>query len=123
MTVVFGCGGDRDAGKRPLMGAVADRLADRVIVTNDNPRSEDPGRIAEQIRRGIQGENVTVILERRAAIEEAVLGVRPGGCVLIAGKGHEAVQILGNRRIPFDDAEEARRALSLRQGSLTLNDE
>ncbi len=123
LTVVFGCGGDRDVGKRPRMGAVADRLAHRVIVTNDNPRSEDPARIAEQICRGIPRKDVTVILERRAAIEEAVLGARPGGCVLIAGKGHETVQILGDRKIPFDDAEEARRALAVRHGSLALNHE
>lgn len=101
---VFGCGGDRDAGKRPLMGAVAERLADRVIVTDDNPRTEDPNRIVGDILSGIQrAEAVMVVRDRRAAIERALMSAESGDIVLIAGKGHEDYQILGAERLPFSD--------------------
>jgi len=105
---VFGCGGDRDRGKRPLMGAIARRLADRAIVTTDNSRSEDPQAIADEITAGVEME---VELDRRRAIEEAVAGAGPGDVVVIAGKGHEQGQQFADRTIPFDDREVAREAL------------
>jgi UDP-N-acetylmuramoyl-L-alanyl-D-glutamate--2,6-diaminopimelate ligase len=105
---VFGCGGDRDRGKRPLMGAVARRLADRPIVTTDNPRSEDPAAIAAEITAGIEME---VELDRRRAIERALESARDGDVVLIAGKGHEQGQEIAGRKLPFDDREVARDAL------------
>jgi len=114
---VFGCGGDRDPGKRPLMGEAVGRLADVAIVTNDNPRSEDPEAIAGAILPGLAGGRAAVIVEldRRRAIERAVLEAAPGDVILIAGKGHEPYQILGALTVPFDDRAEARRALGLRR--------
>ncbi len=101
---VFGCGGDRDPGKRPLMGAVAERLADRVIVTDDNPRTENPERIVGDILAGIRRpEAVTVIRDRRAAILYTLAEAEAGDLVLIAGKGHEDYQIVGMERFPFSD--------------------
>jgi UDP-N-acetylmuramoyl-L-alanyl-D-glutamate--2,6-diaminopimelate ligase len=116
--VVFGAGGDRDRSKRPLMGEVAARLADRVIVTSDNPRSEDPAAIVAEILAGI-GPRVERELDRRAAIAQAVRGAEPGDVVVVAGKGHEQGQEFeGGRKEPFDDravaAEELRRALAER---------
>jgi UDP-N-acetylmuramoyl-L-alanyl-D-glutamate--2,6-diaminopimelate ligase len=109
--VVFGCGGDRDRGKRPLMGEIAARLADRVIVTSDNPRSEDPEAIIAEILAGIDGD-VEHLVDRRAAIAAAIDGARPGDVVVIAGKGHEQGQEFADgRRVPFDDSEVAREAL------------
>ena len=113
--VVFGCGGDRDRGKRPVMGEIARRLADRVIVTSDNPRSEDPDAIVEQILAG-SGHDVEHNVDRRAAIHEAVSGARRGDVVVIAGKGHEQGQEFeAGRKIPFDDVTVAREAI---EGSL-----
>jgi UDP-N-acetylmuramoyl-L-alanyl-D-glutamate--2,6-diaminopimelate ligase len=111
--VVFGCGGDRDRGKRPLMGRVALRWADRVILTTDNPRHEDPRDIVEDILRGMEdpGDRVWIELDRARAIREAVGEARPGDLVVLCGKGHETYQIVGDERLPFDDREEARRAL------------
>lgn len=109
--VVFGCGGDRDRTKRPRMGAVAARWADRIFITNDNPRSEDPGRIADEVRTGLGRTKATVVLDRRTAIREAIAAARPGDTVLIAGKGHETYQQIGSRRLPFDDAAVAREEL------------
>jgi UDP-N-acetylmuramoyl-L-alanyl-D-glutamate--2,6-diaminopimelate ligase len=106
---VFGCGGDRDRGKRPLMGAVARRLADRAIVTTDNPRSERPEAIVAEITAGITME---VELDRRRAIELAVQGAADGDVVVIAGKGHEQGQQFADRTLPFDDRTVAREALS-----------
>jgi UDP-N-acetylmuramoyl-L-alanyl-D-glutamate--2,6-diaminopimelate ligase len=109
---VFGCGGDRDRGKRPLMGAVAARLADQVILTSDNPRSEDPLAILHEIEAGTTGAtNVRTIIDRAEAIDAAIHDLRPGDVLLIAGKGHETYQILGSRTLPFDDREVARVAL------------
>jgi len=113
LLVVFGCGGDRDAAKRPLMGEVATRLADDVILTSDNPRSEDPQAIIDDIRAGIPaGAGVAVELDRRRAIERAVAAARPGDVVVIAGKGHETTQTIGETVRPFDDRAVARTALA-----------
>lgn len=105
--VVFGCGGDRDAGKRPLMGAIAERLADWVIVTSDNPRSESSEAIIEAIIAGMtHRDRVEVMPDRREAIREAMrrlVAGRPGDCLLVAGKGHETGQQIGERLLPFDD--------------------
>ncbi len=106
LVVVFGCGGDRDAGKRPMMGAIAHRLADRVIVTDDNPRSERPEFIRAAILAACPGANE--IGDRRAAIHAAIAALAPEDVLVIAGKGHETGQIVGNTILPFDDAIVAR---------------
>jgi UDP-N-acetylmuramoyl-L-alanyl-D-glutamate--2,6-diaminopimelate ligase len=112
LTVLFGCGGDRDRAKRPRMAAVAEKHADRVIVTSDNPRSEDPGRIIDDILQGFgKRDTVEVEPDRRTAIRRAVAGAREGDVVLLAGKGHETYQLVGDQRLSFDDAAEARRAI------------
>ena len=109
---VFGCGGDRDRGKRPLMGEIAQRLADRPIVTSDNPRSEDPEAIIEEILDGIPGERPESYVDRREAIERAVALAQSGDVVVIAGKGHEQGQEFEDgRKLPFDDISVAREAL------------
>jgi UDP-N-acetylmuramoyl-L-alanyl-D-glutamate--2,6-diaminopimelate ligase len=113
---VFGCGGDRDPGKRPKMGAAVARGADRAVLTSDNPRSEDPAKIAEQVEPGLRGARYTLELDRAKAIEQAVLTARPGDSVLIAGKGHETYQIIGGERRDFDDRVEAKKALYVRRG-------
>jgi UDP-N-acetylmuramoyl-L-alanyl-D-glutamate--2,6-diaminopimelate ligase len=129
---VFGCGGDRDRTKRPLMGAVAARLSDVVAITSDNPRSEDPAAIIEEIKRGIPapagrqagrtpsdvvGPRCLTILDRREAIERAIRQAQAGDLVLVAGKGHERYQIVGDRVLPFDDVEVARTALARRRAN------
>ena len=115
---VFGCGGDRDRGKRPLMGRAAVRLADDVIVTSDNPRSEPPDAIVAEILGGIAtesgAERARAIVDRADAIRAAVQACEPGDALLIAGKGHETYQILGDRTIDFDDRAVARDALRAR---------
>jgi UDP-N-acetylmuramoyl-L-alanyl-D-glutamate--2,6-diaminopimelate ligase len=128
LVAVFGCGGDRDRGKRPLRGAAAGRAAELTIVTSDNPRTEDPLRILGEILPGLEqagrrrlsaaeavaGEAGYVVEpDRRAALELAVACARPGDAVLVAGKGHEDYQLVGSERRHFDDREEARRALGL----------
>ncbi|GGO82536.1 UDP-N-acetylmuramoyl-L-alanyl-D-glutamate--2,6-diaminopimelate ligase [Marinobacterium nitratireducens] len=114
---VFGCGGDRDTGKRAEMGAIAARLAHRVRVTSDNPRTEDPQRIIEMIVAGTAGaREVAVQADRAQAIREAILDARPGDIVLIAGKGHEDYQEINGRRFPFSDQQVARDALAQRNG-------
>ena len=116
LACVFGCGGDRDAGKRPAMGRIAARLADRAVVTSDNPRSEDPAAIAEAIVAGIEAVGAVdweVELDRGVAIAAAVAGARRGDVVLIAGKGHETTQEARGTRVRFCDAEVATAALAV----------
>jgi len=141
LITVFGCGGDRDRTKRPLMGAVASRLSDVVVITSDNPRSEDPMRIIEEIQRGIPATQSNrperdvaaearrakaesssrvsnqqlAIVDRREAIAKAIEVARPGDLVLVAGKGHEKYQVIGDRVLPFDDVAVAREALAKRR--------
>lgn len=115
--VVFGCGGDRDATKRPIMGRVAAELADLVILTTDNPRSESPAAIIEDVKRGVPSqEAVLVIPDRAEAIAEAIARARPADLVVIAGKGHETTQIIGDRVLEFDDRLQAQRAMDVRAG-------
>jgi UDP-N-acetylmuramoyl-L-alanyl-D-glutamate--2,6-diaminopimelate ligase len=111
MICVFGCGGDRDRGKRPQMGVAASRHADLVWLTSDNPRGEDPIAIIEEIRPGVSVPH-DVRVDRRVAIAAAIAAARAGDVVLIAGKGHEPYQEIGARRVPFSDADEARTALA-----------
>ncbi|WP_265257553.1 UDP-N-acetylmuramoyl-L-alanyl-D-glutamate--2,6-diaminopimelate ligase [Verminephrobacter aporrectodeae] len=113
---VFGCGGERDAGKRPLMGAVAQRLADQVLVTSDNPRGEDPAAIVQQILQGTDRGSARVRAEtdRAAAIAQAVAGAAPADVLLIAGKGHEDSQEIAGLRRPFSDLAHAQSALQAR---------
>jgi UDP-N-acetylmuramoyl-L-alanyl-D-glutamate--2,6-diaminopimelate ligase len=122
LITIFGCGGDRDRTKRPLMGMVAARLSDVVVITSDNPRSEDPARIIEEIKRGIpaggqggRSQDVQAIVDRREAIERAIEQAGPGDLLLIAGKGHEKYQQIRDRVLPFDDAQVARTALERRR--------
>jgi UDP-N-acetylmuramoyl-L-alanyl-D-glutamate--2,6-diaminopimelate ligase len=135
LITVFGCGGDRDRTKRPLMGAVAGRLSDLIVITSDNPRSEDPNRIIEEIQLGITphtwrrtagpgrneldesggGAEQLAIVDRRAAIAKAIDLARPGDLVLVAGKGHEKYQVIGDRVLEFDDVAVAKEALERRR--------
>ena len=114
LAVVFGCGGDRDRGKRPEMGRIAAAFADRIYVTSDNPRSESPQAIVAEIETGIGAHPHVAEVDRRAAIRRAIDEAAPGDVVLIAGKGHETYQIIGTQTLPFDDAEVAREALAAR---------
>ena len=115
MICVFGCGGDRDRTKRPKMGKIAAELADVAVVTSDNPRTENPERILQDVLEGIPSSvEPMVIGDRATAIRTAILQAQPGDGVLIAGKGHEDYQILGTEKIHFDDREQAREALSRR---------
>jgi UDP-N-acetylmuramoyl-L-alanyl-D-glutamate--2,6-diaminopimelate ligase len=112
---VFGCGGDRDRSKRPQMGAIAARLADQVVVTSDNPRTEDPARILADVVAGIPAGIAAVVEgDRSVAIARAIAAAGPQDLVLIAGKGHEDYQILGTTKIHFDDREQAAQALRAR---------
>jgi UDP-N-acetylmuramoyl-L-alanyl-D-glutamate--2,6-diaminopimelate ligase len=120
--VVFGCGGDRDPAKRPLMGAVAARGADRVVITADNSRGEDTRAIIAAVREGTDtvtdtAAEILVEPDREAAIAGALAAAGPGDIVVIAGKGHETTQTLGDAVTPFDDREVARRHLADRVGS------
>jgi UDP-N-acetylmuramoyl-L-alanyl-D-glutamate--2,6-diaminopimelate ligase len=123
LITVFGCGGDRDRTKRPLMGMVAARLSDLVVITSDNPRSEDPQRIIDEIKRGIpaagqgggRAADIRTVVDRREAIERAVDVAGAGDVVLVAGKGHEKYQQIGDRVLPFDDGGIARAALARRR--------
>jgi UDP-N-acetylmuramoyl-L-alanyl-D-glutamate--2,6-diaminopimelate ligase len=108
IVVVFGCGGDRDRGKRPLMGEIAGRLADWVIVTSDNPRNEDPERIAEDVLVGVarsDNRNVKIIIDRKEAIRFALGKMERGDALVLAGKGHEDYQVVGNEKLHFDERE------------------
>jgi UDP-N-acetylmuramyl tripeptide synthase len=115
LVCVFGCGGDRDRGKRRLMGEVASRQADFVWLTSDNPRGEDPLAIIAEIGPGVSAPHA-VDADRRAAIRAAIAAARAGDVVLIAGKGHEAYQEIAGLRHPFSDAREAQAALEERTG-------
>jgi UDP-N-acetylmuramoyl-L-alanyl-D-glutamate--2,6-diaminopimelate ligase len=124
LLTVFGCGGDRDRTKRPLMGAVAGRLSDVVILTSDNPRGEDPERILEEVRRGTATDSrrdlapqILTIVDRGAAIAKAIDMARAGDMVLLAGKGHEKYQIVGGQMLPFDDVAVAQEALTRRRSN------
>ena len=124
LITVFGAGGDRDRTKRPLMGAVVAARSDVIVITSDNPRSEDPDRIIEEVLRGItpdtrRGEmRLLTIPDRREAIEKAVSIARSGDLVLVAGKGHEKYQVIGSRVLPFDDVAVARGALAKRRAGV-----
>jgi len=115
LIVVFGAGGDRDTGKRPLMGAVAARLADFAIITSDNPRSEDPAVICSSIEKGLLSANpevdYAIVVDRREAIDRAIKMATPDDFVIVAGKGHETYQEFASGRIHFDDREEVRRTI------------
>jgi UDP-N-acetylmuramoyl-L-alanyl-D-glutamate--2,6-diaminopimelate ligase len=121
LITLFGAGGERDRTKRPLMGAVASRLSDVLVITSDNPRHEDPVRIIEEIQRGITPDTrkdkaaLFAIPDRREAIEKAIAAARPGDMVLLAGKGHEKYQIVGDEHVPFDDVAIARELLGRRR--------
>jgi UDP-N-acetylmuramoyl-L-alanyl-D-glutamate--2,6-diaminopimelate ligase len=125
VTVVFGCGGDRDADKRPLMGAAAAASADRVVVTSDNPRHEDPQAIIDATLAGIEPRYrgaVRVEPDRRAAIELAIRDAHPGDVIVIAGKGHETTQTIGDTATPFDDRAVAREVLAQLNGRTVQSD-
>ncbi|MBL8059379.1 MAG: UDP-N-acetylmuramoyl-L-alanyl-D-glutamate--2,6-diaminopimelate ligase [Chthonomonas sp.] len=112
---VFGCGGDRDATKRPQMAEIATRLADRTVLTSDNPRTEDPAKILQDIERGVTaGSDFVVVPDRREAIAQAIAEAESGDLVVIAGKGHETYQIIGRTKTDFDDRQVAREALAKR---------
>ncbi len=116
LTVVFGCGGDRDRAKRPSMGAVASRFADRVVITSDNPRGESPEAIIDEILRGVSAASeIVTIVDRRDAICDAIAAAGAGDVVIIAGKGHEATQEFADRTIEFDDRVVARECLEARR--------
>ena len=124
---VFGCGGDRDRDKRPLMGAVAARLSEMVILTTDNPRSENPESIIKEIQHGIVSTNRQAsglvdiaIHDRAAAIDYAIASAEPGDSVVIAGKGHEVEQHFGDKRVPFDDRMAARGSLKKRRAGMVV---
>lgn len=114
LIAVFGCGGDRDRGKRPLMGRVAEELADWTILTSDNPRSEEPGVIVSEIISGMRGANHEVVLDRAEAVQRAVCLAQQQDIVLVAGKGHEGTQTFGNAVLPFDDVSVAKAAMENR---------
>jgi UDP-N-acetylmuramoyl-L-alanyl-D-glutamate--2,6-diaminopimelate ligase len=112
MICVFGCGGDRDRTKRPLMGKIAAQLADVAVVTSDNPRTENPQQILDDVVAGIPDNTEFIVVgDRGKAIAQAISDAQPGDGVLIAGKGHEDYQILGTEKVHFDDREQAREAL------------
>ena len=124
LTVLFGCGGDRDRSKRPVMGEIAGRYADKVVITDDNPRTEDPGQIRKEILAGLTGHpDCTEIPDRREAIRQVILDAEAGEMILLCGKGHETYEIRGKTKTPFDEAEIVRDAVSSRNRSDTGYDE
>jgi UDP-N-acetylmuramoyl-L-alanyl-D-glutamate--2,6-diaminopimelate ligase len=114
LIVVFGCGGDRDRQKRPLMAEAVDRHADLAIITSDNPRKEDPGAIIAEVEKGFRSDHYEKITDRAEAITRAIQLAQPRDIVLIAGKGHENYQEFSDHTVPFDDVQVARRALENR---------
>jgi UDP-N-acetylmuramoyl-L-alanyl-D-glutamate--2,6-diaminopimelate ligase len=112
LIVVFGCGGDRDRGKRPQMGRIAVQGSDLAIATSDNPRTENPDAIIDDIERGMSGTQHLRITDRLAAIHAALGKARAGDTILLAGKGHETYQVIGTERIPFDEREIVEKAVS-----------
>jgi UDP-N-acetylmuramoyl-L-alanyl-D-glutamate--2,6-diaminopimelate ligase len=118
---LFGAGGDRDRSKRPLMAQAAESCADMIVVTSDNPRTENPQRIIGEIVAGFSRTHALAIEpDRRKAIEFVLSRAQPGDCVLLAGKGHESYQIVGSERIPFDDRQVAAQYLSRQNESVVL---
>ena len=113
---VFGCGGERDRAKRPLMGAIAEQNADYIVLTNDNPRSENAADIIDDIKSGITSKNIIIKQDRHAAIHYAVSQAKAGDIVLVAGKGHENYQLIGDTKYPFNDAEEVMQQLGALAG-------
>jgi len=113
---VCGCGGDRDRAKRPLMAAAAAELSDHLIITSDNPRSENPEQILEDMQRGLVGRPHEKITDRESAIQRAIELAGPGGIVLIAGKGHEKFQEFADSKVPFDDVAVAQKAITDKKG-------
>jgi len=111
LSVIFGCGGNRDTNKRSIMGSIASELADNVIITDDNPRNEDPKLIRQEIIRGIQKANYTEIADRKEAIKYGISNLKQDDILLIAGRGHESYQIIGDKKIAFSDAEITRECL------------
>jgi UDP-N-acetylmuramoyl-L-alanyl-D-glutamate--2,6-diaminopimelate ligase len=122
LITVFGCGGDRDRAKRPLMAAASEEFSDWSVLTSDNPRSEDPARILSEIRAGFRSNRFEEILDRTEAIRKAVSLAGPGDIVLVAGKGHEPYQEFADRKIPFDDCAVARRAIEDRRADIGEDD-
>jgi UDP-N-acetylmuramoyl-L-alanyl-D-glutamate--2,6-diaminopimelate ligase len=121
MICVFGCGGDRDRTKRPQMGKIVAELADLAVVTSDNPRTEDPQKILDDILTGIPEQiKPIVISDRSLAIQRAIELAKAGDGILIAGKGHEDYQILGTEKIHFDDREKAREALMNKMNKINI---
>ena len=122
LVCVFGCGGDRDRGKRPQMGEIAARLADLAVATSDNPRTEDPESILDGIFSGVPaGAAVLREVDRRTALARAAADLREGDFLVVAGKGHEDYQIVGSEKRHFDDVEELERALARREGETCRN--
>jgi UDP-N-acetylmuramoyl-L-alanyl-D-glutamate--2,6-diaminopimelate ligase len=122
LITVFGCGGDRDRAKRPLMAAASEEFSDWSVLTSDNPRGEDPARILSEIRAGFRSRRFEEVLDRTEAIKKAVRLAGPGDIILVAGKGHEAYQEFADRKIPFDDRAVARRAIEDRRADIGEND-
>ena len=120
LLVVFGCGGNRDKAKRPLMAAAVERLADWAIVTSDNPRKENPEAIIEEITTGFRGRQHETVVDRREAIFHAISLAQPGDIVIIAGKGHETTQEFADHTIPFDDLAVARQAVEAKPIEMEL---
>jgi UDP-N-acetylmuramoyl-L-alanyl-D-glutamate--2,6-diaminopimelate ligase len=121
LITVFGCGGDRDSGKRPLMAKAAAQFSDALVITSDNPRSEDPEAIIKQIEAGLKGEAHISITDRAEAISHAITHARSGDIILIAGKGHETTQTLATETIEFDDRKVASKCLRDRAESISQN--